>query len=344
MAKTPYGSNTLAVTITDAKNYCKVTHNTDDNLFETLIRAAMQWIENFCDTTFTEDCGDTDEITDFFNDESLASKWSTGGTVSETDHPGGLVVASGSVEPAGMGGVWQHLTGNFDVRTHVRLPAGALAVSSGVMIVAKADDDNAVSVRFNRQAGGAYVFSRHDEVEGTQASNTSAEATMTDFHLRLRRSGGRFFAYAKQWNTDAWTEITEPAGSLLTSGPIELWLSAYHGTSFEAWFDYIIENSEYADWPLPYCFEGSSSGSGHRLWGECAEPICCWPLWIHPCTGETIDIPPAVIGAILGLVRRLYDNRGGVRQESVAGWAITWMDLNASDVALLLEQFRNVGV
>jgi len=342
MAKTPYESNTLAVSVVEAKNYCKVTHTTDDALFDVLIRGAMQWVENFCDTSFTEDC-DNDDISDFFNDEALASKWTASGDVSEAYHPGALYIPSGGTDLDSLIGAWQHLTGDFDVRIHVKLPDGALAASSGVQLLALMDDENAVAARYETDAAGAYFLGRYDTVYAVENSTTGAHANVQDFYLRLRRSGGRFYVYGKTWNTDAWTAVAAPATELITSGPVQLWITAFHGTAFEAWIDWIVENSEYANWPLPYCFEGSSSGSGHRLWGECAEPICCLPMWLHPCTGETLDIPPAVKAAILQLVRRMYDNRGGVTQESVAGWAVTWLDLVASDIALMLEQFRSVG-
>ncbi len=342
MAKTTYEERTLAVSLTDCKRYLKVTHSSDDTIITTMIRAAMAFVENFCDASFTDDC-DSDDITDFFNNEEIASKWTADGTVSETEHPGCMVIDSGGSDLASLSGIYQRLTGDFDVRVHVKLPGGALAASSGVNLVAKMDDFNGVSARFDNTAG-AFTWTRIDEVEDTEYSSTSATVTLQDFYLRIRRSGGRFWVYGKRWNTDAWTEVAAPATILLTSGPIRLWLSAYHGTAFEAWYDWIVENSEYADWPLPWCYGGSASGSGYRLWGECAEPICCIPMWIHPCDGETLEIPYPIQAAIMQMVRRIYDNRGGVQIESTAGWNIVWTTLMASDIARMLDPYRIIGI
>jgi len=343
MAKVDYEHNTLAVSVSEAKTYLRITHSNDDTMIESLIRAAMSFVEGYCDAAFTADC-DNDDTSDFFNDEDLASKWSTSGDVSETDHPGALVISSGDEDPADANGAYQRLTGNFDVRAHIKMPDG-LGTSSGVLLRAKMDDDNAVDIRYLRNAAGACFLSRNDEDEGTTGSNTSAHGTETEIYLRLRRSGGRFFCYGKTYNTQAWTEVAAGATELLANGPVELWLSAYHGAGvIEAWFDWLVENSEYGDWPLPYCYEGSASGSGYRDWGECGKPICCLPMWVHPCTGMTVSVPEQIRAAILQMVRRLYDNRGGVAQEAVAGWAVTWLRLMATDICRLLDPFRTVGL
>ena len=343
MAKTKYEDRTLAVSLTNIKTYLRITHTNDDTIITNMIRAAMAYVENYIDTTFTEDC-DAGDISDFFGNEEMSVKWTASGETSEIDHPGSMVIDSAGDDPESMAGVWQRLTGDFDVRASIKL-VGTVGLSTGVMIVAKGDDDNAVSARYQQNAAGNYVFSRNDEVEGTLGENTSASTEVTEVYLRLVRAGGRFTVYGKQKNTDAWTTVTASATELITNGPIELWLSVYHGASaIEGWFDWIVENSEYADFPLPYCLGGSAGGSGQLLWGECADPICCEPVWIHPCTLETQIIPFPVQQGIMEIVRRMYDNRGGIDEERTAGWEVIWRDLHASGALLWMEAYRRVGL
>ncbi len=343
MAKVDYENRTLVVSLTDIKTYLRITHTNDDTIITSMIRAAMAYVENYINTEFTEDC-DVGDISDFFGDEVINQKWVTSGTVSEEDKPGSMVIDSASDDPKSMSGIWQRVTGDFDVRGSVKI-VGSIGTSTGVMIVAKMNDDNAVSARYQQNSAGAYFISRNDEVEGALGETATAFATTTEIYLRLVRSGGRFTVYAKRRNTDAWTTVVASATELIANGPIELWLSAYHGaTAIEAWWDWIVENSEYADFPLPYCMGGSADGSGPLVWGECLDPICCEPVWEHPCTGETGIIPFPVQQGIMEIVRRMYDNRGGVDEERTAGWEMTWRDLHASGALLWMEQYRQVGL
>lgn len=48
---------------------------------------------------------------------------------------------------------------------------------------------------------------------------------------------------------------------------------------------------------------------------------------------------PAVQEAVLQLVRRMYDNRGGVSSESASGWSVNWEPLEESDIMRLLAPY-----
>jgi hypothetical protein len=61
--------------------------------------------------------------------------------------------------------------------------------------------------------------------------------------------------------------------------------------------------------------------------------------------GETrhIPLPGAMKAAILSLVRRLYDNRGGAESEAAASWSVDWRALDVSDMAEMLAPYRKGG-
>ena len=48
---------------------------------------------------------------------------------------------------------------------------------------------------------------------------------------------------------------------------------------------------------------------------------------------------PAVQEAVLQLVRRMYDNRGGVSSESASGWSVNWTELESSDIMRLIGPY-----
>lgn len=56
--------------------------------------------------------------------------------------------------------------------------------------------------------------------------------------------------------------------------------------------------------------------------------------------GTTLLVPEGLKGVMLDLMRRAYDNRGGVDSESAAGWSARWQELwAASDVTTKLRPY-----
>lgn len=54
-------------------------------------------------------------------------------------------------------------------------------------------------------------------------------------------------------------------------------------------------------------------------------------------------VPGGLKHAMLHLVRRAYDNRGGKLTQSAAGFGLTWMGLSESDAMLLLRPYIITG-
>lgn len=55
-------------------------------------------------------------------------------------------------------------------------------------------------------------------------------------------------------------------------------------------------------------------------------------------------LPEALKAAVLHLTRRAYDNRGDARLEIASGWHTQWDSLADSQVAALLQPWREMGV
>ena len=59
---------------------------------------------------------------------------------------------------------------------------------------------------------------------------------------------------------------------------------------------------------------------------------------------SSYPMPLALVMAGLHLIRREYDNRGGVQSESVQGWSANWDALNDGQVTALLQPYRRAGL
>jgi len=60
--------------------------------------------------------------------------------------------------------------------------------------------------------------------------------------------------------------------------------------------------------------------------------------------GPHYPVPGGLTRAILHLLRRDYDNRGGVKAEAAAGWKVNWADLASSDIFDMLAPYRGMDV
>lgn len=60
-------------------------------------------------------------------------------------------------------------------------------------------------------------------------------------------------------------------------------------------------------------------------------------------TGGFSTVPDGLKHAMLQLVRRYYDNRGGKQQQAAQGFGVTWMNFSASDAYKLLRPYVATG-
>jgi len=57
---------------------------------------------------------------------------------------------------------------------------------------------------------------------------------------------------------------------------------------------------------------------------------------------DSVDIPNGLKVALMHLVRRAYDARGGAGSESASGWSVTWEALMTGDIGLLLQPYMGM--
>ena len=57
-----------------------------------------------------------------------------------------------------------------------------------------------------------------------------------------------------------------------------------------------------------------------------------------------VAAPTAFQTAVLHLVRRAFDAKGGAVSESAAGWAVTWQEFARSDIMAILHPWLDMGV
>lgn len=57
---------------------------------------------------------------------------------------------------------------------------------------------------------------------------------------------------------------------------------------------------------------------------------------------DSIDVPNGLKVALMHLVRRAYDARGGPKSESAAGWSVSWEGLVSGDVGVLLSPYMEM--
>ncbi len=57
-----------------------------------------------------------------------------------------------------------------------------------------------------------------------------------------------------------------------------------------------------------------------------------------------VAAPEAFVTAVLHLVRRAFDAKGGAVSESAAGWSVAWREFAASDIMAILHPWLDLGV
>ena len=58
-------------------------------------------------------------------------------------------------------------------------------------------------------------------------------------------------------------------------------------------------------------------------------------------TGGYSAVPDGIVVALLQLVSRAYDNRGGKAGEAAAGWSGNWQELLGGDIAVMLSPYKH---
>jgi hypothetical protein len=127
--------------------------------------------------------------------------------------------------------------------------------------------------------------------------------------------------------------------------------------------DYYIVNGDIQRWSLNYgVWYGGTPGGVWGAWtGRLKDQVERWMegrgrylltysggYYTDECGSTTTSAPdgyphwraPAALKwAVLSLVRRAYDNRGGVASESALGWTVSWKDLQTSDIMETLSPY-----
>lgn len=105
----------------------------------------------------------------------------------------------------------------------------------------------------------------------------------------------------------------------------------------------LIQGEAYGAWAGRATDQGARWLEGQGRWQVnylCGYLVATATTTAGPADGYAhYTVPGGLKMAVLEMVRRLYDNRGGVSSESASGWAVNWLTLHESDIVDLLTPY-----
>ena len=89
---------------------------------------------------------------------------------------------------------------------------------------------------------------------------------------------------------------------------------------------------------------GDGAGRFQTVYHCGYEPMASLASTTGGLTVPSYQAPAGLTFCILHFIRRLYDARGGVTQEQIQGWSVTWDDLGKGEIETLMRPYMRLNL